>query len=296
MPPGPISFSAGFYGNSPELPTEVSPFGIGGTAQIRSEGGEGMILFVEAENATYVSNVAPVPLYVMLAARYREITQPGRGRPTMMRLEHPNSNASIVQFNTVTPRGTDLDFTVVMRMEPGDYIGVKFGKSIATTTNPYIVCIASDDASQLDHLARPPRDDFESGGVEEETRSDAVYSARWTGTPTSADKLGAGTALNDIPGVTYNPATGVVTNYGNISGYVLVCYQIVTGSYNFVRAGRSDGVLNNFYTGFNRAFMWIEFDPHVPAATDFLLLPPAGIQVQGSITFYPGSYDDRFIS
>jgi len=247
-----------------------------------------MLLFTEAETATYIVNISPVPLYVMVGARYRSITQPGFGRPSMVRLEHPNNQSTIVQFNTVTPRDSDLDFQSVMYMEPGDYIGIKFSKDVLTNTTPYMVILASDDASTLQELARPPRDDYEGVEVTPSTEVSA-HNVRWTGNPTDADKLGAGTALDSVPGVTYNPATGVVTNYGGVFGAVLVTYQSTT-AFNFIRAGRSDGILNNQ----GRVFMWIEFDPNVPAAVDFLLVPIVGGNLQASIMFFPYSYDKRF--
>jgi hypothetical protein len=271
------------------LPTEVAPFGIGGTAQIRSESGEPMLLFTEVATATYVVNTSPVPLYVLVGARYRDITQPGRGRPSMVTLEHPNNNSSVIQFNTVTPRVRDLDFALIAYMEPGDYVGLKFGKSVFTTTTPYMNIIASDDVGQLEPLNRPPRDDYEAEETAH-TNEEGVFVAKWSGTSTASDVLGAGDSLDGIPGVTYNPTTGVVTNFGDVFGYVLMAGQVNGGAWRFIRAGRSDGVLNSS----GRTFMWIEFDPNAPQASDFMLIPNEGVQVQISITFYPDTYDARY--
>lgn len=150
-------------------------------------------------------------------------------------------------------------------------------------------------------LTRPPRevpDDF--APAKPADNGPMVYSAKWNGVSGAADKLAAGNALNDVPGVTYNPSSGVVTNYGGDFGYVLVMYEMepnYVGDFSFIRAGRSEGRLNSLESNgpnsVKKCYMWIEFDISVSGASDFLLLPPDGMPVYCCITFYPGKYDDR---
>lgn len=146
-------------------------------------------------------------------------------------------------------------------------------------------------------LPRPPRDlpdTFED--FIPDPGMPRPYVAKWNGTSSTADRLAAGSALSDIPGVTYNPDSGVITNYGGDFGYVLVMYQLETGyggMFSFIRAGLSDGRLNSIENDATKCNMWIEFDANKSGSTDFLLMLPNGIPSYCCIIFFPGSYSER---
>lgn len=276
-----------------------------------------ILLYEATTGGSDITNVSPVPLKVSFVLEIPQVYKAGIGRPKLEIYTDPSvrefravmdNNASIVGGE---PK-KGLRFSVRMVMQPGTYATLLLtGVDYTRTMFPNNLDISVTDdwggASEVNPVTkvRKPRDEEEEEQVEQETIEipesmpvNGAYFARWFG-QTGTDKLGAGSALLGVPKITYNPDTGVVSCYGNYQGHVLVNYELepgYAGGFTFLRAGRSNGVLNQNVDNTQKCMMWIELDANKQGATDFLLLPPSNCNVFCNIVFFPGSYDDRFRS
>lgn len=264
-----------------------------------------------------ITNISPVPLRVSFVLEILQIYKAGLGRP----LIEIASDASVWDFKAVLDQNASilggepkkgLRYNVKMVLPPGKtFTMILTGVDYTKTMFPNNLDISVTDdwggAFPVDPVTkvRRPRDEGEEEPtnqpnieIQDSLPVNGAYFARWFGL-TGSDRLGAGNALSGIPGITYNPDSGVITCYSGFKGHALLNYELepgYVGQFTFLRAGRSNGNLNFNRDNTQKCMMWIELDSSNPNATDFLLLPPNGFNVFCNVVFFPGSFDDRFRS